>query len=879
MSAGEKEVNGSTRGMWDGLPWERLRVLAGFLGRGRPRRPRSGRGRAAAAARRTRGEGRAGFISMRWFRLERKMGRKKNGNAPGRSSSFKGEKLEWLESFEEEFRTLPRGKFYDDISKRFLARYGYDLPVDDNVPGDVEDWVPENRKAGLSGEELQAESDFQDEALQKLRTKLSNWYRHRFTGKKVHKGALRSILLRMQALGGNAMRPRRKTNLAYYSEKYYASKMKEGFDEVWAEAKKTLHPKLRVSMCQEYVQAKWEAETKEFKDEMITKVDEEHEAAMKKFRASHEWLEGTAESYHEALKNFDEVGIPLADALSERLGMHIAILAVGPVGSQKGEVRLRSVFSDTSGGATSKIWGQFDRAGFTAAEASLTRYGHLFEERPATDGGSVAKEQCRARAVAVKETAGDATTGTAAEATTAAGGTTTATSAEGETATTTPDLSGLLTIEQVNDDAPPPPPASPTPASAIASVPEIDAPSPGVDQFGWPEEQIEIYEYLSSKDWGPRWKELCEAVVAFEKSKWYIPERLAAIDRPDEIRQWMKEHRATGDYSIGEGFGQRLLKWWRTIGPKFRQKPRPEDLPAGECWPPRKKASWEEWCCVRKTGGNGMMILVRAFCWWGQAIHNAGEGEGLGGGQAALTNHAEWQYFLGDLLWSYGEMTDPLDPKVVEEEEEERRQSLREAGKTGGKKKPPTTKPPAKPPAKKSSTKSSTAKPAPKVTRKSKRKRAEDEEEPEDVPPAKSAKSQDNPGPEVARPKPRPIRSLRSTVAAAADDAGSEKAAAGGKTAGGEATDTGAGDAEMSSTDDRQAAEVFTPGNPPMAPQGAGSAAPVDNEEDPFFDPFRDDPMAGMTEEERRDYEEELADDPDADEDEEEEENDEENDE
>jgi adenine/guanine phosphoribosyltransferase-like PRPP-binding protein len=42
------------------------------------------------------------------------------------------------------------------------------------------------------------------------------------------------------------------------------------------------------------------------------------------------------------LETFDEVGIPLADALAERLGMHVVIMAVGPVGEQRGEVRLRS---------------------------------------------------------------------------------------------------------------------------------------------------------------------------------------------------------------------------------------------------------------------------------------------------------------------------------------------------------------------------------------------------------------------------------------------------------------------------------------------------------------------------------------------------------
>jgi hypothetical protein len=43
-----------------------------------------------------------------------------------------------------------------------------------------------------------------------------------------------------------------------------------------------------------------------------------------------------------ALETFDDVAIPMADALSEQLGMHIVLLAIGPVGSQRGEVRLRS---------------------------------------------------------------------------------------------------------------------------------------------------------------------------------------------------------------------------------------------------------------------------------------------------------------------------------------------------------------------------------------------------------------------------------------------------------------------------------------------------------------------------------------------------------
>jgi hypothetical protein len=42
------------------------------------------------------------------------------------------------------------------------------------------------------------------------------------------------------------------------------------------------------------------------------------------------------------MESLNDVGIPLADALAERLGCHVVILAVGPVGSEKGEVCLRT---------------------------------------------------------------------------------------------------------------------------------------------------------------------------------------------------------------------------------------------------------------------------------------------------------------------------------------------------------------------------------------------------------------------------------------------------------------------------------------------------------------------------------------------------------
>ncbi|KAJ7922764.1 hypothetical protein B0H13DRAFT_1865601 [Mycena leptocephala] len=494
------------------------------------------------------------------------MGRRKTGKLPGRESAFSGEKLEWLLQFEEDFRTMERGAFYDMVVKKFLTRYGYDLAVGDNVPGDIEDWVPADRKAGLNVEELAEENDFQDVARKALRAKLGNWFRHRFTGKRLHNGAVNRILKRMQAMSGTAARPRRKPNVTLYSSKFYASKLKAGFDPLWEAAKETLPASARISMCQDYVKACWEKESDELKAEIAAESDALHLEALKKYRDLNSLPEQSAEEYHQALETFDEVGIPLADSLSERLGMHIVILAVGPVGSQRGEVRLRSVFSDTSVGQTTKMWGEFDRAAFTAAEVSLTRYGRAF----------FTKDECRARAWPPLEVAG---------------------------------MDNLLQMDDLQSGA----------GAAAVPAPVVGAVAAPV------------------------------LLVRRSRRRGYRARPLAPIRRRRrrgltrllgrEIAVWMKEHRRAGDNDkILPDFGERLLAWWRKIGPEFRQTPRPEDLAEGEQWPPQSKTGWEwdEWMGLCASGNNGVVLAVQALTWWGQSIINGAAGEGLGAGEAAL---------------------------------------------------------------------------------------------------------------------------------------------------------------------------------------------------------------------------------------------------
>jgi hypothetical protein len=59
--------------------------------------------------------------------------------------------------------------------------------------------------------------------------------------------------------------------------------------------------------------------------------------------------EPESDKVNSAMETLNKVGLPMADALAECLGTHVVILVVGPVGSKKGEVCLRtSVLSPSS---------------------------------------------------------------------------------------------------------------------------------------------------------------------------------------------------------------------------------------------------------------------------------------------------------------------------------------------------------------------------------------------------------------------------------------------------------------------------------------------------------------------------------------------------
>ncbi|KAJ7190914.1 hypothetical protein GGX14DRAFT_340847, partial [Mycena pura] len=119
---------------------------------------------------------------------------------------------------------------------------------------------------------------------------------------------------------------------------------------------------------------------------------------------------------------------------------------------------------------------------------------------------------------------------------------------------------------------------------------------------------------------GARWTKLIEATIAFEMSTIWQEEKLPlSTERPVEIGMWMKEHRKAGDYNkILPNFGERMLRWWRDIGPDFRKGPRPDDWPEEQEWPVQSKEGRDrkDFCCLLKSGNNGFLLIVQALTWW-----------------------------------------------------------------------------------------------------------------------------------------------------------------------------------------------------------------------------------------------------------------------
>ncbi|KAJ7074860.1 hypothetical protein B0H15DRAFT_806593 [Mycena belliarum] len=324
---------------------------------------------------------------------------RKTGKKPGKASWVSGTKLAFFERYKERWQSMGDhpGRFYSEMAKRFLLKYGWDSSYGErgfDLDEDTEDPTDEELEAFVSPED---EVEERMEYYYNLRTKIGQWYRYH------HKKLLSSQSLEASVdsllTGLNpTSKPRRGRALHLYSKLYYDKRVKDAFTKEferltkdWEAGELDSEPK-EIATRNRMTRECYAAESDAFRERIEAKVEKIHKEAMAEWDESQDVLEGggdarTPEEYHELLTTAAATIDPLAAGLAARYGMVCSIFIAGPVPGKGGMIEVMSSNAGTTLGKSPKRWPEFDGPGFSGVVTSMHRFATL----------AFTQEQCDAR--------------------------------------------------------------------------------------------------------------------------------------------------------------------------------------------------------------------------------------------------------------------------------------------------------------------------------------------------------------------------------------------------------------------------------------------------------------------------------------------------
>ncbi|KAG6824106.1 hypothetical protein H0H92_007996 [Tricholoma furcatifolium] len=319
----------------------------------------------------------------------------------GHTSSFTGNKLAWLLSCKDLFLEAQEGgrdaagKFYTKEAKTFFYRFGTELQI--HQDGLIEREVDSTMDWTVLGD-----GDELEEKVKNCKTILGQWFQHTFktpskaaasiSSSSNQPGSRNKLLNNILGTMQNMIkeRPRKWTTLSIYSEKYYKERLKAKFDATWEKVKHNASPTARISMCHAFIREAWKKEPQEFRDKIELEAQEEHNANLKAYRDGELWKPSSAQEYAQVLDDSPQVLIPLADAISQWLGLGVSFMLYGPMSD--GNIGVRSAHSTIMEEQTTKIWPEVDQAGFTQAEKSIKSFAAKFFTQKDCDAQRIAAE-------------------------------------------------------------------------------------------------------------------------------------------------------------------------------------------------------------------------------------------------------------------------------------------------------------------------------------------------------------------------------------------------------------------------------------------------------------------------------------------------------
>ncbi|KAJ7795033.1 hypothetical protein B0H14DRAFT_3496424 [Mycena olivaceomarginata] len=323
---------------------------------------------------------------------------------PGKQSWVHGTKLGFFTAYKEDFIAAAEiketGAFYTHIAKLYLKKYGYNTAWGGDLEEgqDTADDVDEDEDIDtLLPEVAEARSAY----YTKLRNKIAVWYHAQYGGNVRTKQVPKTFKQLFDRAELEPSEPMRKRELHYYSTNFYVERIKPRFitrlaAATRAAAERGEKPPAEVALRQQVMKEAWLAETPAFWAEILQTIDKLHAAALETYKvALTNDTPSTAEEYSIALNNAAFYLTPFAEAAQQQFGMNVSILLCSPVPDRGGRIEVRSVHAGFSNGLVPRIWSDFDRGGFDAAQRSFVNFAHHCFSDPISIG---LRQRCRRHA-------------------------------------------------------------------------------------------------------------------------------------------------------------------------------------------------------------------------------------------------------------------------------------------------------------------------------------------------------------------------------------------------------------------------------------------------------------------------------------------------
>ncbi|KAJ7121213.1 hypothetical protein C8R46DRAFT_1238480 [Mycena filopes] len=582
---------------------------------------------------------------------KKRLRKNQDGKKPGKVSWIHGTKEVFFRKREGDWKAAQEAgtgrvtRFYDEITKLYVQKYGYKMADKDDLEEDVEDPTDPNKRDADADDLDDVEAARRSKLCDRIRGRIGQWYRQQYGGN-VDKGAQSALAdMLLSGLDVGSGKPSKAQGWQFYSKLHYEECVKGRFAPAWeTEVQRCkdldLEPPHEVAVRSAVTREAWEGESEEFRAAVLLQMEEEYKQKVRAWEIVR--LEDTLKSREElsmrvaALNGAASTLQPLVDAIASKFQLNASIFLCGPIGDRGGTIQVRSVHAGRTLGLSPKKWYDADRIGYREAEKSMI----LFTER------CFSVEECMRRALPATTTGGGAgaealRTGPAPAG--AAGGAPVATAAAG--------LEGRGSPAR---EYPDPPPSSARPRSSSSA--RISSPAPA--QLSSPASSARLCYSSSSSPtsaaglcyssstssaahaafamgikWGKEWSDLVAKYLEFEKVCGYQEEgggRIGGENRPEEVGRWISRARQWFSPPVIGNLGKlrekgsyvdRWWLWWKSVQPSERV----EIEQTGMLTLPMKM-SWGK--LPKLYGNNGFMQVMASLLWWGLTMRGEEEKEG-----------------------------------------------------------------------------------------------------------------------------------------------------------------------------------------------------------------------------------------------------------